>query len=254
MMEPATSPGVYCELPQEPGARRCARRVLAAVTGHPRGFISKLVACRVRCAKAAFRKRPCDEAACVEMAADRLDRLDKSACTSCVRANLELKMEMIEQEVTRRTGDLYCSCQFGFGECRDSGNPCATETCSSAGNCVARSSESCEDNDDNPCTSGVCQDGACVIRPEPAGTPCSDDDGNFCRDEVCDGDGGCERRPLPDGTPCEDHNLCTDPPETCQNGVCTGAAHECSPDNNPCTDDFCLSDLGCTYRLRPGCP
>lgn len=134
----------------------------------------------------------------------------------------------------------------------------------------------CDDND--PCTfSDHCVAGTCE------GTPYSCDDARQCTDDICDGGGSClfvvvEDACLinnvcrlkddvaalndcficlpdnshvawsmaPNGTACGLADLCLNE-GTCTSGDCDALPKDCD-DDNPCTDDFCLPEEGCTHE------
>lgn len=71
------------------------------------------------------------------------------------------------------------------------------------------------------------------------------DDGNPCTEDLCLGEEGCQHTPLNKGE-CLDGDACTQA-DHCEAGVCVGESLQCN-DANPCTDDVCDQDLGCTYQ------
>jgi hypothetical protein len=70
-------------------------------------------------------------------------------------------------------------------------------------------------------------------------------DNNPCTTDLCSG-GGCQNIMVTNGTSCPDANPCNGV-ETCQNGVCTGAAPLICDDGNVCTTDSCDPASGCRY-------
>ena len=87
-------------------------------------------------------------------------------------------------------------------DCEDA-NECTYDACDPrAGECVYIWVEntfrqtSCDDGDDNECTTGECNSGACESRP----ANCSDD--NPCTEDSCDPVTGCNHAAYPDGTEC----------------------------------------------------
>ena len=73
------------------------------------------------------------------------------------------------------------------------------------------------------------------------------DDQNACTQDVCDpGSGKCANNPL-DGSPCDADNTGCTQNDACQKGVCTPGAPKTCSDGNPCTDDACDPQSGCTY-------
>ncbi len=137
-----------------------------------------------------------------------------------------------------------CSYTPDDGLCDDT-NPCTEDVCEveneSAG-CVHRTVDngtSCSDG--NVCNGEeVCQDGMCR-----AGTPliCTDD--NPCTHNYCLPGAGCMTEPEPAGTPCPDDDLCNGDEVCAAGGVCQdGEPLDCD-DDNPCTDDHCYQLEGC---------
>jgi hypothetical protein len=116
-------------------------------------------------------------------------------------------------------------------------------------------------NDNNPCTADVCTTGTCHNNPS-SGASC--DDGNFCtvtdvctagvcggaaRDCSAAGDqcnngtcneatNACVPTPKANGTTCSDGSFCTNP-DSCTNGVCGGAARDCSAVADACNTGAC---------------
>jgi hypothetical protein len=146
---------------------------------------------------------------------------------------------------------LLCVCALGVmplvgcGEgdacagviCED-GNECTHDSCSpETGQCVykpAYEDKSCDDGDNNECTTGECRDGTCESLP----TLCLDV--SVCTESSCDPDTGCYYTPLPDGTSCclgwslacGDSFFCTLYPSFCGPCECIAPAYchngECS--------------------------
>ena len=133
----------------------------------------------------------------------------------------------------------------------------------------------CDDGD--PCT----KDDVCLVGHVCEGTPYSCSDGKGCTRDICDGAGGCSNPiygdrclidggcyedgspgPVPciacvspvsqtewtfdDGQTCEDGNFCT-AQDRCYGGECVAAQAKDCDDHNPCTDDACQPDKGCTH-------
>lgn len=87
----------------------------------------------------------------------------------------------------------------------------------------------------NDCPYG-CMGGAC------AKCPTADCTGKECGDDGCGGNcGTCNTQDTCDG-------LMWNPPTSCQNGHCVGAAVQNCEDQNPCTTDSCVPGQGCTYQ------
>jgi cysteine-rich repeat protein len=177
-----------------------------------------------------------------------------------------------------------CSITIDVSTCQnnadcDDGNACTDDVCdpgnpnANAGGCVY-STTSCNDNnactDDSchpaigcvhtpntgPCTDGLfctvgehCSGGACV-----GAMPRNCADNNPCTVDTCDEGGDqCVNDPLPlEGTSCNDGLFCSHP-DTCQGGVCTGPARDCS-DGFSCTMDTCDENTDqCTHVLQGNC-
>ncbi len=147
--------------------------------------------------------------------------------------------------------------------CADS-DPCdGTETCQ-GGSCVSGSPPSCDDH--SVCTVDSCLPGTgCVNDPYANGTSCSDgdkcngletcqsgscvsgsppscDDQNPCTYENCDPSAGCVHSPIEDGRSC-DVGRCG--AGVCQAGVCSAGGVALCDDGNPCTEDYCIPEVGC---------
>ena len=122
----------------------------------------------------------------------------------------------------------------------DDGNVCTDDSCDPDTGCVF-SNNTADCDDDDLCTEDdVCADGEC------AGTDkdCSGLD-SVCTEGVCDpDDGDCLAEPANEDGGCDDMNACTDA-DHCVAGACIGTALDCD-DGNPCTDDACDTDTGCT--------
>jgi hypothetical protein len=73
------------------------------------------------------------------------------------------------------------------------------------------------------------------------------DDGNPCTQDACAGEGGCTHEDLTSGE-CIDGDACT-VGDHCEAGVCTGLPVVCD-DGNPCTDDLCDGQGGCTAKFN----
>ncbi len=150
--------------------------------------------------------------------------------------------------------------------CTD-GNLCTTKDVCADGVCLPGSPSICDDG--NPCTDDSCDgDKGCVFTPNFAecddGNTCTTkdscvkgncvglgditcDDGNACTTDSCESDDGCTH--IFTAGPCDDGDICT-LKDTCINGACApGLTLECN-DGNPCTDDTCAQDKGCTFTAN----
>lgn len=107
-------------------------------------------------------------------------------------------------------------------------------------------------NDRNACTlNDHCMGGLCVGTVAPDGSSCTDD--NQCTTADMCVQGKCQGSPAPDGTLCTDGDPCTDP-DTCRKGVCTAGGPNACDDNDRCTTDMCIEDVGCRHDPMPVCP
>jgi hypothetical protein len=173
----------------------------------------------------------------------------------------------------------------------DDGNPCTDEVCDRDEGCVASDNTApCEDG--NPCTEGdVCAAGACVSGTNEC--PCLVDgdcaafeDADLCNGSLvcatagvqpgcfidaatvvtCEGPpageclevacapgtGQCGEVPVADGTTCGGSDLCVGA-QSCTAGACGGGVVLTCDDDNPCTDDVCLGDVGCVETGNATC-
>ena len=123
----------------------------------------------------------------------------------------------------------------------DDGNPCTTDGCDPISGCFhAACHGPCDDGD--PCTAGdACQDGSC--HGVPVGSDACDD-GNPCTADQCASPTGCIHQPT--AGPCDDGDTCT-LGDHCAEGLCQGGAAKTCVDGNPCTDDSCSPQSGCTF-------
>ena len=95
-------------------------------------------------------------------------------------------------------------------------------------------------DDGNACTIGdECADGICS-----PGVPTNCNDGNLCTDDSCEADSGCTH--APNMAPCFDGDFCT-LNDVCADGECMGGETADCNDDNPCTDDSCEPEAGCTH-------
>ncbi len=151
------------------------------------------------------------------------------------------------------------------GLCSD-GDPCTTGDKCAGGTCQAGASLNCDDS--NNCTSETCQDGNCVF--SPTDNDCDDgnactlidgckqgnctglsmlacDDGNPCTKDSCDPQVGCTHTPT--STPCSDDDACT-LGDACEEGLCIGGPKLECVDGNPCTNDGCDPQSGCSFEAN----
>lgn len=77
-------------------------------------------------------------------------------------------------------------------------------------------------------------------------------DNNPCTVDSCSSNGECSNTPAPEGTGCSDGDACNGA-ETCNGeGDCVGGEPLDCDDNNPCTQDSCDEESGCTYSDNDG--
>lgn len=136
-------------------------------------------------------------------------------------------------------------------------NQCRHGTCDSAIGCVYTNlpnGATCDDH--NACTSDdTCHNGLCAVSTvkdcSHLNTPCSVG--------ACDvTSGACVALSIHDGEPCDDGQQCTEN-DVCGGGTCAGTPRTCF-DNNPCTIDACVENIGCMVQHQdygetciPGC-
>lgn len=130
-------------------------------------------------------------------------------------------------------------CEAGPSVDCDDGNPCTSDTCLPGQGCLHEATDGvCDDG--NACTSGDhCQAGACTYD-----TLVACDDENLCTTDSCNPATGCTF--ALNSAPCNDDDLCTTG-DHCHLGECIGGPPLPCQDNNPCTDDSCQPDTGCTF-------
>jgi hypothetical protein len=129
-------------------------------------------------------------------------------------------------------------------DCSFATTDCAVGLCNArTGQCVGDpvpNTTPCDDGD--PCTVGDhCNNGVCA-----AGTPkdCSSADGT-CSVGVCDPESGqCVAEPAGNQTSCNDGDPCTTG-DQCTNGVCGGAAKDCSNLTDACHTGTCATNGDC---------
>ena len=172
----------------------------------------------------------------------------------------------------------FCQNTCSVGQVCDDGNEythgdVCTETIDG---CVCVGEPECTVNadcdDDNACTSDVCDENGVCQHDCLVGQSCND--GNrLTINDVCVLDSGCPCQGTPvaciDATDCDDELPCTI--DTCENNVCVHTAIDCDDDNlctddscnpltgecvnesivcndnNSCTTDSCNPDTGCVY-------
>ena len=128
--------------------------------------------------------------------------------------------------------------------CND-GNVCTDDSCDAQTGCVhTNNTAACDDHD--ACTTGdACRGGTCV-----SGGPTGCDDGNACTTDSCTSPTGCTHTGVPgccnlDTPDCDTTDQCRTNTR-CVNHTCVSDPVVCN-DHNPCTDDGCNPQSGCTF-------
>lgn len=121
----------------------------------------------------------------------------------------------------------------------DDGNPCTTDQCLAKTGCISTPNQlPCDDG--NLCTLGD----VCAVAQCQPGNAFDCNDANICTNDSCDAVKGCQH--AQNNLPCSDGNVCT-LGDLCLAGTCApGIAKNCD-DSNPCTDDVCDFQAGCTH-------
>lgn len=131
--------------------------------------------------------------------------------------------------------------------CEDAGGPCMSPLCDPIlGICTF-----INEDDESPCTDGsLCTSGGSCWNGDCLSNLVGCNDNNYCTSDSCSfEDGSCLFELLPNDAPCSDGDICTGN-DTCISGLCTGLANTNCDDGNPCTDDICLPEAGCTYEYN----
>lgn len=129
--------------------------------------------------------------------------------------------------------------------CSALGNACNVGVCTASGcdlDSSAREDQSCDDG--LFCTAAAtCQGGICTRTQTRVCT----DDNNACTQDRCDAtlDTCVYDSTAREGAACDDGQICT-VSTTCQNGNCEGGTPLDCSDDNPCTEEHCDPDTGCT--------
>jgi len=136
-----------------------------------------------------------------------------------------------------------------FDSCNDTDNNECTSGLCAGGSCEpVPNFNSCDDTDNNECTSGRCQGGSCV--PNANFDSCTDTDNNECTSGLCAVE-LCV--PTPNTNQCDDGNVCTSG-DICAGGTCVGAPNIafCDDDNDCTSGDVCTLSLCVGDLLPPG--
>ncbi len=190
-------------------------------------------------------------------------KCDTTQDNFCLKTSCEIKSGKCAQDV--KTDGTPCDADGSLcttqdtcksGKCAsgallkcDDGNPCTADSCDPKKGCVQTPQGGTCDADGNACTAGdKCDQGKCV-----AGTLKDCDDGNPCTADACDKQTGkCAYKDLIQS--CSDGNACTSG-DTCAKdsggtwSCVSGKALTCN-DGNPCTEDKCDKDKGCSNAVN----
>ena len=164
---------------------------------------------------------------------------DKNMCTadSCIKGQCVNKPLTGNECLDGNQCTLNDKCS-SLGKCVgtpivcNDGNACTSDKCVS-GKCAFTNNDANKCTDNDSCSvEDSCKAGKCVSKPKNC------DDKNMCTADSCS-KGLCVNKPLP-GNECLDGDPCTKG-DTCSSlGKCAGKAIVCN-DNNPCTNDKCVS-------------
>jgi hypothetical protein len=193
----------------------------------------------------------CESGACVSSAA--LDCDDKNPCTDdscapdggCEHAHNSAPCSDLNA-CTLNDGCAGGLCVPGASLACNDGNLCSDDSCDQQLGCLYEANDlPCDDDNactlDDKCKAGKCQSALSL--------GCDDD--NLCTTDSCSPDQGCVH--MLNSAPCDDGNLCTTK-DQCQLGECVGSQPPLCNDNNPCTDDGCAPESGCTFAPnQAGC-
>ena len=145
--------------------------------------------------------------------------------------------------------------------CSDGNNCTINDTCSSgtcAGTptaCECQVNADCAAQEDGNFCNGTlhCVDQACEVDTSTI-VDCSDLTDPPCGKYACQANNGqCISKSLPNGTPCNDSDACTTA-DACLNGLCRGQITSCN-DDNPCSADSCNASSGeCQFVPAVGQP
>ena len=136
------------------------------------------------------------------------------------------------------------ACSGTLVDCGDQ-NPCTDHACDPVTGCsTTNNTKPCDDG--SVCTSeDYCFEGSCIGSGPPA---C--DDGNPCTTASCDNETGCIYNA--NTSACDDGDPCTTI-DVCESKVCVGKAPLTCDDGDICTDDFCVTGVGCdtSFNAEP---
>ncbi len=184
-----------------------------------------------------------DEGACDDGASCTADYCDKNATGGCAHdPQPGLGCNADDSVCTENDTCDGAVCKPGKPkDCTDD-NACTLDSCVPKSGCAHAPDDGAKCNDDNPCTIGdLCAKAICV---PGAPKPCSA--GAACQVAQCEvATGKCGFGNASDGLGCDDVNLCTTK-DACASGLCQGKVTDCD-DANPCTNDGCAAQTGCTH-------
>jgi len=173
---------------------------------------------------------PCTDDSC-DTAAGCVHVLNNSPCNDGNPCTIG---DVCEQGKCSTSGLLTC----------DDSNPCTKDSCDSSVGCLHEpAAGAC--NDGNECTvNDVCTGGQCKSKEMLV---C--DDSNECTTDTCLPIGGCSFKL--NQAPCDDGNVCTTG-DHCHLGDCISSGVLACNDKNPCTDDSCNPETGCSFAPNSG--
>ncbi|MBM4354309.1 MAG: hypothetical protein FJ109_11020 [Deltaproteobacteria bacterium] len=129
----------------------------------------------------------------------------------------------------------------GVLDCSD-GNLCTDDLCDPVKGCSYKNNTLPCDDGSLCTTADTCASGQCAGGPAP---DCND--GNACTVDSCEAEKGCVYKSF-EGS-CEDGSKCTTG-DKCVDSSCVGGPLLDCDDENPCTDDKCVPDLGCVHSYN----
>jgi cysteine-rich repeat protein len=132
-----------------------------------------------------------------------------------------------------------------LGEDCDDGNTDDGDCCSSL--CLFESAGAPCPDDNDLCTADACDGGATCLHPDISA---SCDDGNPCTGDSCDPGSGCQHANV--GGTCDDGDPCS-LTDACSGGQCVGTGALACNDGNICTNDSCVTGVGCSYVNNNTC-
>ena len=202
---------------------------------------------------------------CADSCNELVDTCNEPASTACTDDGNECTDDRCDG-----SGACVATAHPTGTTCIDDGNACTDDTCDGLGTCTHTvNAAPCDDglfcNGSDTCSDGACSTHAgdpCAGEPEcadtcdeigdtcnePATTPCTDD-GNFCTNDVCDGEGWC-LHPV-NAAPCDDGLFCNGA-DTCLGGACVLHAGDPCPGGSECADT--CDETGDTCNLPAATP